>query len=630
MLSTLRKQTGSIFIKGLLGLLILSFGAWGIQDWLSPAISGNFVASVGDQDIPPNQLQRRVQLRMNNLRSILGNDLTLEQASQFGLVGASLNELVSRALMVEGANSMGVAISDDLVSADIRSNKSFKGLTGAFDRNNFERVLQSNGMSEGSYIADLRQDMGIEHFANSLTYGVGAPKAMVDALYAYRNQTRVVDVMSVEDASIQNITDPDQTTLEAFHKSNAKRFTAPEYRKLTYILLDANALAKDIEVTEQQILESYEARASEFTTTEKRHVLQMILSTEDKVKAAQKLLSEGREFSVVAKEIGGHDEGTVDLGLITKEDMLPGLATAAFAVAADTVSEPVKSAFGWHLFKVTEIQAGGVIKLSEVHDQVKAALAKEKAIDGMFDLSNRLEDQLGGGATIEETGQNLGLQVHTIAAIDRNGVGPDSKPVGGIPGMQAFLSAAFNVEEGEESQLTETGPEGFFIVRVDTITAPALRPLESIRTEVVNAWKDNQRAEKAKAIAEKVLNRLNAGDDLEAVAKENNLSVKVSKPFARTDQGQVSQLAGALVGKVFDLAVGKAALERSASGYQVARLKEVIAVVPGADQKGLKTLRDELTSALQGDVIVQLGESLRKDVSIEVNQPLVNQLFSTQ
>jgi len=629
MLSTLRKQTGSIVIKALLILLIISFGAWGIQDWLSPAISGNFVASVGGQEIAPNQLQRRVQSQMSRLRAVFGNQITIDQARQLGLINASLNELVSRALMIEGANGMGVAISDDLISAEIRNAEAVRGLAGAFDRDRFDRMLQSNGMSEGAYIAELRRDLGIEHFTDSLTAGASAPKAMVDAVYAYRNENRTAEVMLVEDAAVQNVAEPNQTSLEAFHKEKARQFTAPEYRNLTLVRLEAAALASEIDIAEEAIVESYEARAAEFSTPETRRVFQMILNTEDKAREAQKLLAEGRGFATVAKEIGGHDDGTTDLGIVGNGDMLPDLADAAFALAENTISEPVKSAFGWHLFKATEIQAGGTKTLDEVRDQVKEALAREKAIDSLFDLSNRLEDQLGGGATIEEAGGSLGLEVKTIAAIDRNGLNVSGQRIEGIPGG-TFTQIAFSIQEGEESQLTESGPEGFFIVRVNGITPPALRPLESIREQVVSSWKAAARADKTKALAEKAVERLNSGADIQVVADELDLAFKISKPFSRADQGQVSEIEAGLVQKVFDLKPGKAAQERSAEGYQIARLKEVIAVTPGADADGVKKLAGELSSALKGDVVAQLGEALRAEHGVEINQAVLNQLYAPQ
>jgi len=630
MLSTLRKQTGSIVIKALLVLLIISFGAWGIQDWLSPAISGNFVASVGDQEITQTALQRRVDAQVRRLQTVFGNQITAAQARQFGLVDAALNQLVSRALLTEGANSMGVAIGDDLVRREIRAAKVFRGLGDTFDRERFQRTLQASGLTEQEYIAELRRDMGIEHYADSLAAGADAPSAMVDAIYTYRNEKRVAGVIVVRDADVPEIATPDQATLAAYHTANAKQFTAPEYRKLTLVRLEASALADEIDISEAAIKESYDARADEFSTPERRHVFQMILPTEEKAKQAAGLLSEGQSFAAVAKDLAGQDAGAIDLGTVAKADMLPDLATPVFALAKDAISKPVKSSFGWHLFRVTEIQKGGTKPLADVHDQIKKGLALEKANDSLFDLSNRLEDALGGGATIEEAGRRLGLPVQTIAAIDRRGMNPDGKPVAGIPTANTFLSTAFDVQEGDESPLTEAGQNGFFIVRVDGVTAPALRPLDTVMVQVTSAWKATQRAAEAKARAEKAVESINAGTDIRTVAADLKLTMRETGEFTRTDQGQVSEMASGLVKKVFALMPGKAADERSADGYQVAQLQKIIAASPAANADAVRKVADELSAAMQGDVVAQLGTSLHAQYGAKVNQPLINQLYAAQ
>jgi len=626
MLTTLRKQTGSILIKSLLILLIISFGAWGIQDWLNPAISGNAVATVGQAEITPYALQRRVQQQMNRFRQVFGNQFTLEQARRFGIVEASLNELVSRSLIMEGARKLGVSISDDLVSSEIRGQEGFKGLAGSFDRDRFNRMLQSSGMSEGAYIAEIRKDKGIQHFADSLTAGADAPKVLVNAIYGYRNEKRTADVLLIEDAIIQGIPEPEQPALEAYHKENAKKFTAPEFRKLTYLSLEAETLAKEIEISEDVIKESYEARADEFNTPEKRRVMQIIVNDEALAKKAHEKLTAGGDFAGVAKEVAGLAPENLDLGVITESDLLPDLAKPAFSAALGAVTAPQKSAFGWHIFKVTEMHPGGTKSLADVRDVLKQALAKEKAIDSLFDLSNRLEDKLGGGATLEEASQDLGLKVTNIDAMDSQGRDASGQPVTGVPGGGALIQAAFSVGEGEESSLTESGPEGFFIVRVDTITAPVLKPLDTVRSEVVDAWKNAQRAEQAKDLAEKITKRLNEGGELKVVADEAGLASKTTKPFTRSDTGAISDLTKELVEKVFTLGPGKAAMSRSAEGYQVARLNGVIAASPDAD--GTAKLRNELREAIKGDVVAQLGNALKDEHGVDINQTMVQQLYS--
>jgi peptidyl-prolyl cis-trans isomerase D len=53
MLQAIRSKTASIVVKLLAGLLIISFAAWGIEDFIGSKASELTVATVGDRDIDP-------------------------------------------------------------------------------------------------------------------------------------------------------------------------------------------------------------------------------------------------------------------------------------------------------------------------------------------------------------------------------------------------------------------------------------------------------------------------------------------------------------------------------------------------------------------------------------------------
>ena len=78
------------------------------------------------------------------------------------------------------------------------------------------------------------------------------------------------------------------------------------------------------------------------------------------------------------------------------------LADAAFATPVGGVSEPVQTDFGWHVLKITGIEAPTSRPLAQVHDELRADLASEKAADLAFERANKVEDALAGGATLEE------------------------------------------------------------------------------------------------------------------------------------------------------------------------------------------------------------------------------------
>jgi len=626
MLSQIRKRTGSIIVKLLLLLLILSFGVWGVGDMVSGNYNDNAAVTVGDVEIGPYELQREIRMELNRLRQVFGDSFDVEQARRMGILDALINQRVTSTLMSLGANDLGVLVSDEQIRARIHSDPTFRGFTGSFDRNRFQSFLNRLGLNEQGYIARLRREMSSEQYMGSFDGGDLIPASTVTAVYRHRNEKRFADTVLITDDRATDIASSSPAELAKYHEDHKQRFTAPEYRRITAVRLEVADLAKEISVSESELEEAFEVRSEEFNTPETRRVKQMILPDEATAVRARELLDQGRDFAEVAKSEANQDEASLDLGVITESGLpLQELKGPVFQLTEGAVTSPIQSALGWHLLKAEEVTPGGQKTFAEVRDVLKQGVADEKALDVMFELSNRLEDELGGGATLEEAAKSLSLPVTNVAAIDRAGRDASGGAVSGIPTAAAFLDSAFTTAEGDDSPLTEAGSDGFFVLRVDGVTAPALRPLETVRGEVTEAWTAEQRGQQAAKTAEAMVERLKGGATLSDLAGEFNLSVEGAGPFTRAKPAGFN---AALATELFDGVVGTAAMARVENGYQVAVLTRVEGSEPADDKTGFDDVAGRLTSAMQDDLLLQLAEALRTQHGVSVNRRLVDEMFA--
>ena len=627
MLGAIRKRSGSILVKLLLGLLVLSFGAWGITDVFQGRAVDTSVARVGDREITPDQLGRDYQRELARLQTAFGGSLDRQQARAMGLVQVVLDRIVERTLFGLGADRLGVAVSDDLVRREISATAAFQNQFKTFDRLRFEEVLRNNGLSESGFVAMLREDLARSQLAGSVEAGAVAPKVLVDALFRHRQEKRIAEMALIADDSVADPGVPDESALVEFHKKNAARFTAPEFRALTVLGIDAKNLAKEVAVSEDALKAAYEDRRDEFGSPERRTLQQMVLADEAAVGRAHTLVKEGRDFAEVAKEVGGLDAETLDLGTLTREELLPELAEGAFSVAAGEIVAPVQSPIGWHLMRVAGIEPASLKSFAEARGKLAEELAREKAIDSLFQLSNQMEDGLAGGATLEETASRLNLERVKIDAIDASGRDAAGQPVR-LPFVgKELLDKAFSTEENAESPLTEAGSDGFFVVRVDRVTPPALRPLEEVREAVVEAWGAARRVEATQQAATALLRRVEGGMELSEAAAESGLTVTATKPFGRSSQDASHGLPSGLVTALFVGRIGKAAMARGAKGHYVARVKEVVAADPYADADGLAAHRKQLEESVRADLVAQLAGALRERYPVTVNRAALEQIF---
>jgi len=627
MLEAIRKRSASILIKILFALLILSFVSWGIGDLIRGRASAQFVAEIGDVEITPEQLSNSYQREIMQMESLFKTRIDREQARAMGLLQATLSRLVSETLFDLDAKSLGVTASDGAVRTNIRSDNSFMDQTGKFSRMQFEQVLLSNGVSEQAFVGRMRGRMARNQIGSSIAIGATAPKPLVDAIYRHRQEKRIAETVFVADSTMNGIGEPGSDDLTKFHTDNPNQFTAPEYREISVLNLRAKDLEDEVSVTDEEIADLYNQRQDEFDSPETRKLRQIVVAEEAKSKEIHKLITEGGDFAAVALEQAGLDEKTIDVGEITKTMLLAELADAVFALPNNSISPPVKSPLGWHILRVDDITPAHKQTVQQASATLGADIRHEKAIDALFDLANRIDDSLGGGATLEDSAQAHNLKLQHITAVDARGLNKLGKPVADLPPGGKFLKTAFETPETESSLMTEAGSDGYFILRVDTLTPSAIQPLDEVREKVVAAWKADRRAAKAKETAEALAERIRGGAKVAEIATEIGAEAKTTKPFTRANVDPDAGLSPQIVRDIFKAKSGDAVLGRRGQGYVVARLTEIEKANPGSDSEGVKAIEADLSRSIRNDIQAQYTGSLQNRFSVNINKRAIEQFF---
>lgn len=612
MLQSLRKSAGSIVIKALFGLLVVSFAVWGIGDSYFSGQPDDTVANVGSRSISVAELRRNFRAEVERLRPL---NIDEAKARELGFLDQALNRLIDATLFDEGARKMGMAVSEAALRKNIRDQL---GDIGAAE---FENVLRNNGMSEQQYLARLRGQIIRSQYLDSLADGARAPKPLTDRLYAWREETREAAFVTIPVDPKGPVRNPTAREIKDYYKAHPREYTAPEYRQVSYIHLDPKIVEKTIKVDEAKLREIYGERRETLGVPEKRQLQQMLLPDAAAAQRATEMLKSGKDFLAVAGEVAQQDKSATELGTVTKAELPQQLAEAAFKLKSGEFSEPVKGPFGLHIIRAALIVPGKTPSFEDVRATLEKEIAREEALESIFAQVNGLEDTLGGGGTLNDAADALGVPLRTVAGLDSEGRDPNDKPIAKLPGAP-FVKTAFETGEGEESLVVETVDNGFFVVRVESIVKPALRPLDAIRAEVVDDWKSDQRWTAARERAKKVVENLNKGGKIAEVARKNKWKLQQSRPFTRNGRDAPADMPPSLVADLFAAkTTGRAYQADGTAGVRVARLSKITDVRSGADAKRAEALRESLKLGIANDIAAQLGTALRArhDVSIDQN-----------
>ncbi len=597
-------------------LLVISFGAWGVQGYINQAGQGEVVVTIGDDTITTSEIAVAFGRDVRRFQA-QGSDLTAEQARNLGLMNLAVDRLIQGRLYDAAADWLGMGLGQQRLAEAIRIEPGFFDDSGSFSRSRFEFLLRNSDMSELQYTTDLRRDMYRREIINSLAFTAGSPKVLEIRLHLYRNEKRVVTLLVISVDETLDVGSPGEAAIVQSHQDQAERYTAPERRAASYLLLTAEDAMRDVTVTEEQTRNRYEEILDTYTTPAMKSIQQIRFDDEETARMAVGMIGEGRTFEAVAKDLAGMDAAALEYGKFGAGDFpISEHAPMIDALKEGNISDPVSTDFGWHIFRITAVSPESVRPFEDVRADIEESLKKESAGELLYGMSTTLEDELAGGASLDEAAAKLGVDIRKTGLIDIEGAGVDGTPVSGLPGGE-FINTVFVTQAGLESTLGQNADGSYYILRVDEIAPVALRPLEEVRGDIIAEWQAGKRREATESLALKIVERIENGESIADIATADGLAVRDSKPFNRRGEGADSNLVTPLlVSDVFKLQPGQSAMVETGDGFVVAQLKSIQPAGP-SDTKDLAAL---VGNQMTGDILRQLDDALRKEFKVGIDQ----------
>jgi peptidyl-prolyl cis-trans isomerase D len=327
----------------------------------------------------------------------------------------------------------------------------------------------------------------------------------------------------------------------------------------------------------------------------------------------------------------GNADGVIKLGPVLKKDLPAGaLADGVFAAPQGIAPEPIKSALGWHVVRINNIEAGKVTPFEQVKEKIETDLKAQLAPDLLIKLVTDFERSLGKTQSMVASAQEFNLKVHTVEGVDARGQDASGKQVVIGPAASELVQAAFSTRESSESQLLETPKGEYFVVRTDRVTPARVPALSEVEAKVVDAWQAEERRKLADQKVKEALEKANSGGDLGAIAKDLGLELRTTKPVTRYEADTGNYLTQQAVQELFKLAIGKAQSVRSAEGSVIVRPKEIQAADLAKDKDALDRFGKQLDTMIANDLVTQLLGALRGKYGVTVNEQVFAAAFSPQ
>ncbi len=611
MLEMLRRAVRSWVAKALLGLLVVSFAIWGVGD-IGQGFSTN-VATVGERTISVDEYARVLR------REVTRYGLEPAQIRQSGLDRFVLAALAREAAFEEAARALGVSAPDAAVARQVRQDPSFQ-VAGEFDPVQYESLVRRIWGSVGDYEETVRRSIASAPLRAAALEGAAPPPGLAQTIARRRGEERSFAALNLgAEAVAEDVPEPTEDQLAAHLDENAAAFRAPERRDATWLHIDLDALAADVEIPEDDLRALYDDRRETYVADETRVIDQIVYSDPADARDARARLDAGEtDFDGLLAE-RGLSRADAALGPLTREELGDARGEAAFALEGPGVAGPVETPTGAALLEVTGIEPAVVTPFEDARPDLLRELGADAARPEADRLAEQVADLAAAGATIEEIGAELGLPVRAAAGIAASGAGAE-----GLAAAPVFLDEAFAAGLGAARDLRDAPDGGYFLLRVDAIEEAQTPPLDSIREAVAESWRAEARREALAALAEDVRARVAAGETLEAVAEELGATVSPLGPLRLDDPDP--RIDAAARETLFSGEIGAVAATVRGQRATVAVLTAIDAPADVAAQAD--GLRRALAQSVAQDQLEFFGRGLEAEFGATVNQQALDAVVS--
>ncbi|MCF7977580.1 MAG: SurA N-terminal domain-containing protein [Chromatiaceae bacterium] len=547
MLQEIRERAQGWVAWAIIILISIPFAFWGIDSYFGGGAEP-VVASVNGAEITERAFNQNVNRTRIQLRDRLGDAYDPALFDDQRIRQQVLERMIRETLLLEDSAAMGLRTSDQAIRAAILSEPAFQQ-DGAFSNAQYERVLRLQGLSPAAYEDSLRSELLLSQLPRAIRETAFVTDALAERSASLVHQERIVAYATVPQSTFtETVEPPTDEAIAAYYDGHQDQFATPEQVRVSYLFLDAADLSRpDQSLDEASLREQYQLKLDAFTAPEERKVRHILLSvpvdadqnaldeTRERLQEVQQRITAGESFAAVAAEVS-EDPGSAgqggELGWVGRDALDPAFEQAVFAIEPETLSEPVRSRFGYHLVEVLEVRGGEPKPFESVKEELIADLNSGSSEAAFFEQAEQLATlTYESPDSLIPAAETLGLEVQLSDWIDRSGGE-------GLFANPRVVGAAFSEEVlalGNNSELLEPDPEAMqaLVLRVAEHREPSVRPLDEVRDEIVTLLETQQAADAAKAEAEAIVARVEGGQELAAAAEG----------FDVVDAGQIGRVA---------------------------------------------------------------------------------------
>jgi len=448
-----------------------------------------------------------------------------------------MEQIIGRRLLSQAAKSAGMGVSSRTTSKLLLGTPAFLSDDGRFDQDLYLYTIRAQGYTSGTFLEMLKDDLLIEQYVRGFVASGFVTGTELDLIASITEQQRNYYYLTLPLQPAVDAVKLSDEQISAYYEANKQRYQAPEQVVIDYIELNPELFSATQSVGEEQVRARYEEQRDSLESTTSRQAAHILLAQPSNAVLAEinEKLAAGESFEALAKEysedVGSADFGG-DLGYTSGDTFPESFETALAALAVDEISEPVVTDSGTHLIKLLDIQEQ-IVDFDSERARIEQELISELTDVWLVEKLAKLKELSYNAENLAEIAADLELTAQVSEPFTRAGAV-------GISANPAVLKAAFSsevLEDSYASEVLELGGDRYVVVKLNKSIPARQKDLAEVQVAVVASLTDQLARASLAARGAELLARVDSGENIEAVAKAEDLDWQVVLDAKRSTGG---------------------------------------------------------------------------------------------
>lgn len=373
-MSNIQKKTSSFMLTAFISLIIISFMFTGYESFRG---TPDTVAQVGSESIKYSEykLEFDRQVKMFQTYYTGGKNLTSKQIQQFKLKDRAIKGLVSKKLLMNFSDQLGITPSKEQIISQIKAEKYFK-TNDVFDIKKYKILLANNRLTPADFEKDTADRIkGMT--SQSILQKLPLSNSYKQDLESFKSNSVYVNLLQ-------------------FNKSSLQKFISVSSSEISTYLKDEKSLNK--------VKSQFKSRKKSLDVQEQLKAKHILLTTQNekeeevskKINDIHKKLT-NKNFAKMANKYtqdpSGKDKGG-SLNWFSKGRMVPEFEAVAFKMKKGEISKPVKTSYGYHIIMLEDKKSFKAAKLEDHQQEIAKELLQKSKTKEQDELVNNLKQKI--------------------------------------------------------------------------------------------------------------------------------------------------------------------------------------------------------------------------------------------